>query len=147
MLNTARNQQDRAEGPPTNQTPPTLANAGARAERPKALNLLHGFLGEMVMSEPGPHPFRHRSSEKLEKGQGPGNPGHTEIVDEAMIETWGTRMLDNNQQSLWGLNCLIYAGRKVIMSMKAGTKEKVSKEGKVHNPYRPPPPPPPPGAL
>ena len=85
----------------------------------------------MELSEPGPRPFQHRSTENNKKGQGSGNPELTEIVDEIMIETWETRMLDKDKQSLWVLNCLIYAGGKVVMAMEVGIREKVSKKGKV----------------
>ncbi len=43
-------------------------------------------------------------------------------------------MLDKDQQSLWGLNCHIYAGGKVVMAMETDIREKVSKKGKVQPP-------------
>ena len=108
--------------------------------RPRTHALLEEALNKMELNEPGPHPFQHRTPVS-QRSLGAGCPELTALVDDKMVAIWETTMEAKDQQTLWGLNCLMYAGGRVVTAIGSGDKDKVS--GKNPPPAPSPPSPPP----
>ena len=90
-----------------------------------AHTLLEEFLAEMELSMPGPHPFRHRTL-VIKRSLGAGCPELTAIVDDEMVSIWETIITTKDNQTLWGLNFLMYARGKVVTTIGNGDKVKVN---------------------